>query len=76
MLRGSAYNLPYEHVCYSGIMNLVWAGYQTALSGLQVRELRQEVERLLLQKVERPELDLAHSPATSAMHNLLATDGF
>lgn len=41
-----------------------------------MRELRQEVDRLLLQKVERPELDLAHSPATSAMHNLLATDGF
>ena len=42
----------------------------------QVRELRQEVDRLLMQMVERPNPDLLRSPAVDAMHKLLATDGF
>ncbi len=41
-----------------------------------MRELRQQVDRLLLQKVEAPGLDLARSPAVGALHQLLATDGF
>ncbi len=45
-------------------------------ASVQVRELRQEVDRLLLQMVERPNLDLLRSPAVDAMHKLLATDGF
>ncbi|KAK9846310.1 hypothetical protein WJX81_001334 [Elliptochloris bilobata] len=53
-----------------------WVLKAPARIAVLVRELRQEVDRLLLQKVERPGLDLAHSPAVAAMHNLLATDGF
>ena len=43
---------------------------------MQVRELRAEVERLLLRKIQAPDLDLSQSKAVDAMHQLLATDGF
>jgi hypothetical protein len=42
----------------------------------QVRELRVEVARLLDKKINDPSLDLVNSPAITAMHKLLATDGF
>jgi hypothetical protein len=42
----------------------------------QVKELRGEIDRLLLQKIEDPSLDLSQSKAIDALHRLLATDGF
>jgi hypothetical protein len=41
-----------------------------------VRELRNEVSRLLAAKVADPALDLSASRVVEAMHHLLATDGF
>jgi hypothetical protein len=41
-----------------------------------VKELRVEVARLLDRKIKEPTLDLTVSPAITAMHKLLATDGF
>ena len=41
-----------------------------------VRELRNEVSRLLAAKVADPSLDLSSSRVVEAMHHLLATDGF
>ena len=43
---------------------------------LQVKELRAEIDRLLLRKIQAPEFDLSQSKAVDAMHQLLATDGF
>ena len=42
----------------------------------QVKQLRAEIDRLLLQKIEDPCLDLSKSKAIDALHGLLATDGF
>lgn len=41
-----------------------------------VRELRNEVSRLLAAKVANPSLDLSRSKVVEAMHHLLASDGF
>jgi hypothetical protein len=41
-----------------------------------VRELRNEVSRLLAAKVADPALGLSASRPVEAMHHLLATDGF
>ena len=43
--------------------------------GLLVRELRREMEALLLDKIARPSLDLAASPVIEAILLLLRTDG-
>ena len=43
---------------------------------MQVKELRAEVDRLLLRKIQAPDFDLSQSKAVDAMHQLLATDGF
>ena len=42
----------------------------------QVKELRLEIDQLLLQKIQNPEFDLSRSKAVEALHGLLATDGF
>lgn len=47
-----------------------------ALYAVLVRELRNEVSRLLAAKVADPGLDLSASRVVEAMHHLLATDGF
>lgn len=41
-----------------------------------VRELRNEVARLLAAKVADASLDLSASKVVEAMHHLLASDGF
>ena len=41
-----------------------------------MRELRNEVSRLLAAKVADPGLDLSRSKVVEAMHHLLASDGF
>lgn len=46
------------------------------IMGLQVKELRSEISRLLHQKVTDPAFDLSKSKAIDALHQLLATDGF
>lgn len=46
------------------------------LLGIQARELRSEISKLLEKKVAQPALDLSKSKAISALHSLLATDGF
>ena len=46
------------------------------LCAVLVRELRNEVSRLLAAKVADPSLDLSSSRVVEAMHHLLATDGF
>ena len=43
---------------------------------MQVKELRAEIDRLLLRKIRAPDFDLSQSKAVDAMHQLLATDGF
>lgn len=43
---------------------------------LQVRELRAEIDRLLLLKIQDTNFDLSTSKAVDALHSLLATDGF
>lgn len=44
--------------------------------GMQLKELRREIDRLLLKKLEDPGYDLGSSKAVAALHQLLATDGF
>lgn len=46
------------------------------VNAVLVRELRNEVARLLAAKVADPALDLSRSKVVEAMHHLLATDGF
>lgn len=41
-----------------------------------MKELRVEMARLLDAKIRDPSLDLTASPAITAVHKLLATDGF
>lgn len=48
----------------------------TPLIAVLVRELRNEVSRLLAAKVADPSLDLSRSRVVEAMHHLLASDGF
>jgi hypothetical protein len=35
-----------------------------------------QVDKLLIEKITQPEMDLSKSPAVEAMLKLLATDGF
>lgn len=54
-----------------------WAEFKApARIAVLVRELRAEVERLLVAKVEDPTFDLVRAKAIAAMHKLLSTDGF
>ncbi|PRW33164.1 P-loop containing nucleoside triphosphate hydrolase isoform A [Chlorella sorokiniana] len=54
-----------------------WARFKApARIAVLVRELRNEVSRLLAAKVADPSLDLSRSRVVEAMHHLLATDGF
>ena len=48
----------------------------SACCAVLVRELRNEVSRLLAAKVADPSLDLGRSRVVEAMHHLLASDGF
>ena len=43
---------------------------------MQVNGLRQEVDNLLLRKIEDPAFDLSHSKVVDAMLKLLMHDGF
>lgn len=45
-------------------------------TALQIKELRAEIDRLLLLKVENMKYDISNSKAVDALHRLLATDGF
>ena len=54
-----------------------WATFKApARIAVLIRELRLQVDRLLLAKVEDPSLNIFDSPITSVMQDLLAKDGF
>ncbi|KAK9809193.1 hypothetical protein WJX72_011126 [[Myrmecia] bisecta] len=54
-----------------------WATFSApARIAVLVKELRDEIDRLLLQKLSEPSFDLAHNRVVDALHQLLATDGF
>ncbi len=54
-----------------------WATFKApARIAVLIRELRQQVDKLLLAKVATPSLSIFDSPITSVMQDLLAKDGF
>lgn len=48
----------------------------SSCAAVLVRELRNEVSRLLAAKVRDPSLELGASKVVEAMHHLLSSDGF
>ena len=54
-----------------------WATFKApARIAVLIRELRQQVDKLLLEKVASPTLSIFDSPITAVMQDLLAKDGF
>lgn len=54
-----------------------WATFKApARIAVLVRELRLQVDQLMLAKVADPSLDMFDSPITGVMQELLAKDGF
>lgn len=54
-----------------------WATFKApARIAVLIRELRQQVDKLLLEKVASPSLSIFDSPITAVMQDLLAKDGF
>lgn len=54
-----------------------WATFKApARIAVLIRELRQQVDKLLLEKVASPTLSRFDSPITAVMQDLLAKDGF
>lgn len=54
-----------------------WATFKApARIAVLIRELRQQVDRLLLAKVAEPSLRIFENPITAVMQDLLAKDGF
>ncbi|KAK3252316.1 hypothetical protein CYMTET_38381 [Cymbomonas tetramitiformis] len=54
-----------------------WVRFQApARIAVLVRELRAEVDKLLVEKIRVPQLDLSAAPTLEAMLKLLATDGY
>ena len=54
-----------------------WATFKApARIAVLIRELREQVDRLLLAKVADPALNIFESPITTVMQDLLAKDGF
>lgn len=54
-----------------------WATFKApARIAVLIRELRQQLDRLLLAKVAEPSLRIFENPITAVMQDLLAKDGF
>lgn len=74
--RLSAGNISVQHE--EGTLKLDgWATFKApARIAVLIRELRQQVDRLLLAKVAEPSLRIFENPITAVMQELLAKDGF
>ena len=70
--------LPLQYLHDQGLIAVDgWVQFRAPPSvGVFVRELRLELDRTLMAKIQDPQLDLAQNKVVEAVMALLATDGF